>query len=202
MPKTISNFASIALLAASSSIGCAEVGEANGTEPNANELATEALHSNSFPSLPDPSLAVPEGNSLEFYLRATGVQIYACQAASTGFAWTFQAPEASLVDRRGHVVVKHYGGPTWEYLDGSKVVASKVAGFTDDATAIPELLLAATTHEGDGRMSDITYIQRLDTHGGLAPTDGCDAVHVGSTARIDYTATYYFYRAKHASCGR
>ena len=44
-------------------------------------------------------------------------------------------------------------------------------------------------------MSHVAYIQRLTTKGGLAPTTGCDAAHAGTTARIDYTATYYFYRA-------
>ncbi len=44
-------------------------------------------------------------------------------------------------------------------------------------------------------MAGVTYVQRLDTTGGLAPATGCDASHVGDTARIDYTATYYFYKA-------
>jgi hypothetical protein len=46
-------------------------------------------------------------------------------------------------------------------------------------------------------MSDVTFIQRLDTVGGLAPTSACDAQHVGEVAGVEYTATYYFYRAKH-----
>ena len=65
--------------------------------------------------------------------------------------------------------------------------------ITADPTAIPELLLKAVSHSGDGRMSGVTYVQRLDTVGGLAPTAGCDTA--GATARVDYTATYYFYAA-------
>lgn len=49
-------------------------------------------------------------------------------------------------------------------------------------------------------MSEVTYIQRLDTQGGLAPATGCDAAHEGATARIGYTATYYFYRAGKGEC--
>jgi len=151
----------------------------------------------SFPPLPDPRLAVPEGNRLAFYYDAIGVQIYACQAATAGYAWTFQAPEAKLFDRRGRLVVKHYGGPTWESVsDHSKVVAKKLAEFTVHASAIPELLLEASAHDGKGQLDDVSYIQRLDTTGGLAPTAGCDAAHVGAIARIDYTATYFFYRPK------
>lgn len=172
--------------------GCsADVGDATEREDigvNAAELAK--------PVLPDPSLAVPDGNKLAFAFDAVGVQIYACQASGTAFAWVFQAPEATLYNRGGHDVGKHYAGPTWEYRDGSKVMAAKVAAFTADPTAIPELLLQANNHEGAGKMADVTYIQRLDTTGGLAPSTGCDADHVSAIARVDYTATYYFYEAK------
>jgi hypothetical protein len=144
----------------------------------------------SFPPLPNPILAVPDDSRLAFYYDAIGVQIYACQATTTGYAWTFQAPEANLFDRRGHLVVKHYGGPTWESVsDHIKVVAKKLTEFTAHADAIPELLLQATVHDGNGQMGDVSYIQRLDTAGGLAPSSGCDAAHLGAIARVDYTAT-------------
>jgi hypothetical protein len=45
-------------------------------------------------------------------------------------------------------------------------------------------------------MTDVTFIHRLETAGGKAPATGCDASHVGETARVDYTATYYFYEAR------
>jgi hypothetical protein len=152
------------------------------------------------PVLPDASLAVPAGNRLAFFFDATGVQIYGCQSSAGAYSWVFQAPEATLVDRRGHAVIQHFAGPTWEYLDKSQVVGTKIAAFTADPSAIPELLLQATGHTGKGRMAGITYIQRLDTTGGLAPTSGCDADHVGAIARVEYTATYYFYEAHAGSC--
>jgi hypothetical protein len=154
--------------------------------------SSEAL--SKLPTLPSPTLAVPAGNRLAFHYDAVGVQIYACSAS----AWVFQAPEAALYGKRGRVKGKHYAGPTWESKDGSTVVGTKVAAFTADPTAIPELLLQAVSHAGDGRMSEVTYIQRLDTAAGLAPTTGCDATTEGATARVDYTATYYFYVAKNA----
>ena len=153
----------------------------------------------SLPRLPSPTLAVPEGNQLAFSFDAIGIQIYACQAAADGFAWQFQAPEASLVDVHDHgrVAVKHFAGPTWQSVsDGSKVMGQKTASFTENPKAIPALLLKANAHDGNGRMSDVTYIQRLQTTGGLAPEAGCDAANVGATAHADYAATYFFYRAK------
>lgn len=177
------------------SFGCAAAdGQGDTTESEAVESASSMLKS--FPPLPSPTLAVPEGNRLAFYFDAIGVQIYACQSTASGFGFTFQAPEASLFDRRGRLVIKHFGGPAWQSVDdGSKVIATKIADFTDDPRSIPELLLRASSHEGKGRMADVTYIQRLETVGGLAPAGGCDADHVGVVARVPYTATYFFYRA-------
>jgi len=147
-----------------------------------------------LPALPDPSLAVPAGNNLAFSFDGVGVQIYACQATATGTAWVFQAPQATLFDR-GKAVGKHFAGPTWEFKDGSTVVGAKIASFTVDPTAIPWLLLQATSHTGNGRMSDVSYVQRLQTTGGNAPATGCDADHVGDITQVDYTAKYFFYRS-------
>ncbi len=93
------------------------------------------------PDLPSPTLAVPAGNEAVFAYDAIGVQIYTCTANATGAAWVFKAPEATLYDKQGRVAGSHYAGPTWESVDGSTVKAAKVAAFTADRTAIPELLL-------------------------------------------------------------
>jgi hypothetical protein len=189
----------ITIVAAGWLFGCsaADTGDGSAGLPEPQSAAARSELRKNFPSLPDASLAVPDDSHLAFYHDAIGVQIYACQATATGYAWTFQAPEAKLFDRRGHLVVKHYGGPTWESVrDQSKVVAKKLKEFTAHADAIPELLLEATAHDGEGEMDDVNYIQRLETVGGRAPTSGCDAAHVDAIARVDYTATYFFYRPK------
>lgn len=150
--------------------------------------------------VPSPALDVPDGHRIDFFHDAIGVQIYQCQNAESGYGWVFLAPEASLLDRHGRPVIDHLEGPTWESLrDGSKVVASKVASFVEDPSAIPALLLVATEHEGAGRLSKVSYIQRLETAGGMAPSSACDSTNEGELARVDYTATYYFYRA-HGRC--
>ena len=138
------------------------------------------------------SLAPAADQDLAFYLDAVGVQIYSCTAAGT---WSFVAPDAQLFQPNGNgdAVVHHYAGPTWEWLDdGSTVVGKKVAAASVDKTAIPWLLLVAASHgPNDGRMSDITSIQRLDTEAGLAPAGSCTP---GDSYSSLYTATYYFYR--------
>jgi len=187
---------SILIAATVSACSSAEVGDGSLEDKDSNSVVrSEQLKS--FPPLPSPTLAVPDDSRLAFYYDAIGVQIYGCEATANGYAWAFRAPEASLFDRRGRLVVKHYAGPTWESVaDQSKVVAKKLAEFSAHADSIPELLLQATTHDGAGVMDDVSYIQRLDTEGGLAPSSGCDAAHLGAIARVDYTATYFFSRPK------
>lgn len=141
-----------------------------------------------------PALAVPAGNVLAFALEADGVQIYACNASNASYGWVFQAPEARLSEARGQEAGKHYAGPTWESTDGSKVVGAKVEAVTPDAAAIPWLLLSAASHTGAGRMEKVTFVQRIGTRGGNAPSEGCDLAHAGAIARVPYRAVYCFYR--------
>lgn len=144
------------------------------------------------------AIAVPEGNRFAFEYQALGVQIYQCKPSVMGDPqWVFTAPEATLYDRSGHKVASHGEGPSWTGVDGSQVVASKIASNADDTTAIPWLLLQATQHSGDGIFSDVSYVQRLETRQGLAPSGSCDPnATCGNPLRVPYSATYAFYVPK------
>jgi Protein of unknown function (DUF3455) len=129
---------------------------------------------------------------------ATGVQIYECQAKKDDpakFEWAFKAPEALLYGASRELIGKHYAGPTWEASDGSKAKGTVKASQDAPEGSIPWLLLTATS-EGTGRFANITSVQRVNTVGGVAPKDGCDAANAGKAARVNYTADYYFYRRK------
>jgi hypothetical protein len=150
------------------------------------------------------NLEPPSSSILLFELAASGVQIYACEADpedATEFVWTFIAPEAELFNSRGEQVGTHFAGPTWEGPDGSAVIASVLErADAPDASAIPWLLLESTDHMGSGVFSTVTYIQRLDTVGGIAPAEGCDESHEGEEARVPYEAKYaFFYPASGAA---
>ncbi len=151
---------------------------------------------NRAPDLGDcRNLQVPAGNKVAFHAYAEGVQIYRWDGAS----WTFVAPEAVLFTRPGGGVVgTHYAGPTWESTSGSTVAGAVMKRCEPDPTAIPWLLLraASTTPGPDGgdRLTATTYIQRVNTTGGLPPTSPCDATTVGAMATVPYTSDYYFYR--------
>jgi hypothetical protein len=150
------------------------------------------------PAVP-ATLSVPAGNKLALVMHADGVQIYTCAPAkddSTKYEWAFKAPEAKLTDADGRDGGKHYAGPIWESSDGSKVTG-KVEQKVDAPAAgdIQWLLLSAKSNEGTGAFGKVTFIQRLETHGGKAAPEGCDAAHVGQEQRVPYKATYYFYVA-------
>jgi hypothetical protein len=144
-----------------------------------------------------PTLQVPDGQTVLLKAHAKGVQIYQCVATAGDpgkFDWSFKAPEADLTNKDGKKIAKHYAGPTWEANDGSKVVGA-VLQKTDAPRpgAVPWLLLKAKTNEGTGTFARVTYIQRVDTEGGVAPAAGCDQAHVNAEARVEYRANYYFY---------
>jgi hypothetical protein len=142
-------------------------------------------------------LVVPAGNKLALEVHAAGVQIYMCQAKkddATKYEWALKGPDAKLTDLHGKEAGKHYGGPTWEAKDGSKVVGKLEAkADAPGASDIPWFLLSAKSHDGAGAFEKVSFIQRIDTKGGKAPADGADAAHVGKEQRVSYEATYLFY---------
>ncbi len=151
------------------------------------------------------ALTPPATESLKFKVSAVGVQIYICNAkppATPGgaetYGWTGLAPQANLFNDDGRLLGTHFIGPTWQGNDGSSVVAAKLAAATVDVSAVPWLLLQAKSHAAEeGRFSDVSYVQRLSTVGGNAPTDVCDATHnLGVVVQVAYSADYFFYETK------
>ena len=151
---------------------------------------------NNGPDLPSPgcdSIQAPAGNRLSSHVYARGVQKYRWN----GTAWVFVAPDATLFADAGFhgQVGIHYAGPTWESNSGSMVKASAlIPRCAPDPTAIPWLLLQTTSTNGPGIFSSITYIQRVNTTGGLAPST--PGTMIDEAREVPYTAEYYFYRAE------
>lgn len=132
-----------------------------------------------------------------FRFHATGAQVYACGAVASEpgkFAWTLKQPDATLTDASGAAAGTHGAGPNWTAKDGSIVTGKKLADApAPQADAVPWLLLGAVTHTGQGKLSKVTFVQRLNTTGGKAPATGCDATSVAKEARVAYTADYVFF---------
>jgi hypothetical protein len=139
------------------------------------------------------TLQVLAGNKLSLHVFGVGVQIYRWN----GTAWAFVAPQAILFadTEEGDIVGIHFGGPTWEGVDGSEVVGTVMQSCTPDPSAIPWLLLSGASTLGTGIFDGVTCLQRLNTVGGKAPA--VPGAFRGQVARVPYTADYFFYRAAH-----
>lgn len=157
----------------------------------------------SAPTVP-AELAAPAGIEPVLRLYAWGTQNYKCTASADGGApqWKLVAPDAELhttSDRASPVAGTHGAGPSWTLSDGSGVVgdgAQAKRASSPEAGAIPWLLMPSKDNGKSGSLQGVTFVQRLDTHGGVAPSTGCDAASVGSETKVPYSATYVFLRAR------
>jgi acetyl esterase/lipase len=131
----------------------------------------------------------PAGVALLLNATGEGFQIYSC----TDGHWTLKAPDAKLLDEHGVVIGTHFAGPTWRLNDGSEVKGKVfVSRPASDASSVPSLLLQAVPASGTGKLANVTYIGRADTHGGAAPTTAC----TGGEQRVPYKANYSFYMGR------
>ena len=82
----------------------------------------------------------------------------------------------------------------WAKAVGKPVVAGTDQASCPNAGAIPCLLLQSVGNQqgptGGKLLADVTFVQRLNTKGGSAPTTACT---VGQTQLQGYSADYFFY---------
>jgi hypothetical protein len=144
-----------------------------------------------------------------------GTQNYFCLSSGDEAtpAWTFFGPQATLFNKWERQIITHFLSanpdeagtlrPTWQHsLDTSSVWARQAPdGSSSDPAfvepgAIPWLLLEVAGTEpgpnGGWLLTKTTYIQRLNTKGGMAPSAACS---VGERLLVPYEADYYFYKA-------
>jgi hypothetical protein len=143
-----------------------------------------------------PELDPPAGHVLHAVLKARGVQVYECRAA----AWALLEPAASLTGVTVHPVKKvsalHFRGPSWQSDQDGSLLEGDPDGVvrvpSEQPGSIQQLRIRAKSARGDGVFGRVTYIQRLDTVGGVAPAGSCAR---GTTA-VPYRAVYRFFVAK------
>jgi hypothetical protein len=143
------------------------------------------------------AIAVPAGHTMAMRQVGAGDLTYECRAkaGTMDHEWVFAGPSAVLYDTDRKVVGKYYGGPTWESSDGSKVTGKQLAVSPGATGAIPLQLVQANPATGSGSMNGVTYIQRVNTQGGVAPSAACGASNVGTKQTVKYQADYVFYKA-------
>jgi hypothetical protein len=169
------------------------------------------------------NLEVRDGSTLFLKGEARGTQNYICLPSGSGFAWTFFSPQATLfftvnlpAGEFRQQIITHFLSPnpdqggarraTWQSSFDTSAVWAEVApdGLSTDANfvapgAIPWLLLQVVGKQvgptGGETLTNTTFVQRLNTCGGLAPASGCStAANVGGVALVPYTADYFFYK--------
>ena len=146
-------------------------------------------------ALPE-AVRVPAGQTMRMVATGVGEITYECRekaAAAGQYEWAFVAPVATLYSGDKRSVGRYYAGPTWEAADGSKVTGKQVAVSPAAPGSIPMQLVKADPAMGSGAMTGVTYIQRLNTKGGVAPSMACDAVSKGKRQQVAYEADYVFY---------
>jgi uncharacterized protein DUF3455 len=167
-----------------------------------NDALNRNAHATITPELCSPipdSLQPPQGNRLFLQTFARGVQIYQVQRSAADpntMVWVNIAPLAELYVNPNFAdhIIHHFAGPSWQFIKGpfkgEKVVAKKVKGSTQDATAIQWLLLQAVDSLSTPG-NPVSFVQRICTHNGLAPTIA--PTQLGQLDSIPYTASYLFY---------
>jgi hypothetical protein len=179
-------------------------------------LLPQGLYAYDLPLPPLPhEIEVPAGHRPFLLGHAIGTQNYMCLPSDSGFAWVFVGPQATLFNDAERQIITHFLSPnpeeedtaraTWQHSrDTSTVWAKQVASYPESNSAnleaIPWLLLEVVGADfgptGGDRLTKATYIQRVHTSGGLAPTTGCtQASEVRTRAFVPYTADYIFYKA-------
>ncbi|BEL02265.1 DUF3455 domain-containing protein [Actinoplanes sichuanensis] len=140
-------------------------------------------------------LAPPAGHVLHAVLKARGVQIYECRSG----AWTLLEPAASLTGVTMRPVKKvsalHFRGPSWQSDQDGSLLEGDPDGVVrvpaESPNSIQQLRIKAKTNRGIGTFGKVTYVQRIDTVGGLAPAGAC----TNGTAAVPYRAVYRFFVA-------
>lgn len=159
-------------------------------DPGENTGTTVDVQPRGNPRPAPDAVKVPAGNKHLATYRGEGVQIYGCANG----AWSLIQPAATL-SYHGRAIALHSKGPVWtSTVDGSTVGAAAVPGASSARpNAVPELLLKANLNVGEGVFGKVTYIQRLDTRGGVAPAGTCAN---GTQTAVRYSADYAFWAAK------
>ena len=165
------------------------------------------------------NIEVPAPNEVFLLGRGVGTQNYECHPVSSlgRVGWVLFTPQATLFDDRDEQLTTHFFSPNpiennivvraaWQDSRDTSIVWGRVIESSDDpnfvnAGAIPWLKIekagALAGPAGGGTLSRTTFIQRLNTEGGVAPSTGCDRpTDIGRRAFVPYAADYFFYTTK------
>ena len=180
--------------------------------PAAQAQAAQESFAISVPPVPD-DITVPAGNKVFLVGHAVGTQNYVCLPSGQDFKFTLFTPQATLYSDDGRQLITHYFSPnafegdtiraTWQDSRDTSAVWAQATNSSSDPNfvapgAIAWVRLQAVGSQdgpdGGDTLTGTTFVQRLNTSGGVAPSTGCTTSNdVGHQAFVPYTADYFFY---------
>lgn len=152
-----------------------------------------------IPASIDLPANLPNGNKRVVTFFADGVQKYKAQEVAgsdpVAYEWVFVAPQADLYDASNNKVGTHTAGPNWQLsaadsMFGQSFNPARPAPGNDPSTIDWLLLMPKTGKTPTGVFADVSYVQRIATKGGKAPTT--PPVNATATVDVKYTAIYRF----------
>ena len=157
-------------------------------------------------------IEVPDGHVPFLVAHAVGTQGYFCLSSGASSVWVPFGPQATLFNEQLEQVMTHFLSPnpdqgwalraTWQDSRDTSAIWAGMAIPSSDSNyvapgAIPWLRLTVVGDEpgptGGARLTTATYIHRVNTIGGIAPTTPCN--EADRRALVPYEADYYFYRS-------
>lgn len=140
-------------------------------------------------------IKVPDGHEPALQLAGRGVQIFRCERVDDAFEWRFRQPDAELFDEQGRPVGRHGANFSFEHRDGSRLLGTVVAhDRASSADTLPWLLFSVKSF-GKGEFAGTSYVQRINTQGGMPPTS-CSAGQANRLLRVEFSADFVFYRPR------
>ena len=166
-------------------------------------------------------IRVEDGNEVFLIGHANGTQNYVClpcdptkpNCTAAGVGFSLFTPQATLFDEKGGQIITHFFSPnpfengtiraTWQSSKDTSTVWAKATGsVTPDPNSIAWLRLDVKNTgsqpgpTGGDKLTKTTFIQRINTVGGVAPADECRSpADIGHEAFVHYRSDYVFFRA-------
>ena len=117
-----------------------------------------------------PEITIDTNQKVHFHGFARGVQIYTWDGSSWGPA----VPDATLFDEEGEVVATHFADPHMEEQQRQHSCGNSYAAAAPGHSRyeFDSMAIADRGQGGQvwGIFADTTFIHRVNTHGGKAPS--------------------------------
>jgi hypothetical protein len=137
-----------------------------------------------------------------FMLSASGTNLFQCRQRvedPNAYSWFFVAPDLTLFEG-SRTAGSHNAASRFDSVsDRTSVFTLLGATQPGGVDNMPWAKLRAVPAGESGMFAGVTTIQRVNTAGGVAPAEGCNAASAGVETRVNFSADFYFYKRRGTS---